>query len=185
MSERLELILYATPTGALAASCDAYFARVREEFGPTTAQTYPPHVTLTGFFRRLPARADGVIAEMRAQIADAGPVPAGMVEVAELIADAEWVGLRISSAWLTDLAAALIARHELAPGDDALRPQDWLHLSLAYGERGSQPSFAVHGSLAKKLVDPTSVAGWEVAVWERRSERADPSMIRWIRHAEQ
>jgi hypothetical protein len=185
VNERRELILYATPTGAFGASCDTYFARVRNEFGATTAQTFPPHVTLTGFFRRLPARADEVIAEMSAQIADAGPVPAGTVEVAEMMADAEWVGLRISSVWLTDLSASLIVRHDLTPDDDALRPQDWLHLSLAYGEKGSQPSFAAHGSLAKKVVDPASVAGWEVAVWERRSERADPSVIRWIRHDEQ
>ena len=43
-----ELILYATPTGPLADACAAYFGAVE----PTTAQTYPPHVTLTGFFHR-------------------------------------------------------------------------------------------------------------------------------------
>ena len=46
---RRELILYATPTGPLADACDRFFAAV-ESIGPTVAQTYPPHCTLTGFF---------------------------------------------------------------------------------------------------------------------------------------
>ncbi|MDG2026150.1 MAG: hypothetical protein P8J50_03515 [Acidimicrobiales bacterium] len=48
---RAELILYATPTGPLAEELDRLFAQFAER-APTTAQTYPPHCTLTGFFQR-------------------------------------------------------------------------------------------------------------------------------------
>ncbi len=53
---RAQLILYAIPTGLLAEQCDRLFRMVRA-IAPTTAQTYPPHCTLTGFFQR-PENAD-------------------------------------------------------------------------------------------------------------------------------
>ena len=63
MTER-ELILYACPIGPLADDLDAYFSQVTARFGPTTAQTYPVHCTLTGFFRRRGERADEVLTHL-------------------------------------------------------------------------------------------------------------------------
>ena len=76
------------------------------------------------------------------------------------------------TAWLLDLTAQIISSHTLTPGDDPLRPKDWLHLSLAYDIDDTGP-FA---SLAKHLVDPTASACWEVAVWERFADNT------WTRH---
>ena len=179
---RRELILYATPSGPLADQCDAYFDRLTSRLGATTAQTYPPHITLTGFFRRSAVQADEVIEEMAAQILTAGPVPPDAVKVVDLSADADWVGLSIDSAWLTELTATIVEHHVLAVGDDALRPKDWLHVSLAYGDLGSQPSLEAHSALARELIDPAAPVTWEVAIWERIAPDMDSRPALWQRH---
>jgi alpha-D-ribose 1-methylphosphonate 5-triphosphate diphosphatase len=51
VTPRRELILYATPTRPLADQCNTFF-EAAADLGPTSAQLYPPHCTLTGFFRR-------------------------------------------------------------------------------------------------------------------------------------
>jgi ubiquitin-associated SH3 domain-containing protein len=172
LGARRELILYATPTGELAESIDRYFAEVDASAGTTTAQTYPPHCTLTGFFRRSHAGAEAAIAAMGRGIDAAGPVPDDAVEVVGLTATEEWVGLELRSPWLLSLTAAFAAEDRPEPGDEALRLKDWLHLSLAYGV----DELDAHTALANQLVDPTRPAGWEVAVWERRAN------AHWIRH---
>ena len=149
-----ELILYATPTGPLADACAAYFGAVE----PTTAQTYPPHVTLTGFFHRRDAA--GVI-DAAATIDD---VPPGVVEVRRLNCTDDWVGLEIGSTWL-EAATAAFADRTPPPGvgEDEIRRKDWLHLSLAYGVTDLAP----HAEHARRAIDPALAAGWEVALWER------------------
>ena len=181
MSERRELIVYATPTGPFAAQCAAYFDRVTEELGPTTAQTYPPHVSLTGFFHRLPARADEVIVEMNAQIAAAGAVPAGAVEFSVSTDEPDWLGLHVTSRWLIDLTRALVERHRSEADDDELRPKDQLHLSLAYGASGPQPTLRRHAALARALIDVAAPVGWEAALWERTRVGGTDSTTRWTR----
>lgn len=160
--ERLALILYATPTGPLAEQVDAYFA-VAEELGSTTAQTYPPHVTLTGFFHRAADDLDRIRAEATAVIDRHRPIPADAVRVTDLAYLDGWVGLTVESALLEAVTAEFVAEHHLGDGDDALRPKDWLHLSLAYGVDDLDPYWArVEG-----LVDPAAEVTWEVGLWER------------------
>jgi ubiquitin-associated SH3 domain-containing protein len=168
---RRELILYATPTGALAAACDRYFEAVAT-IGPTSAQHYPPHCTLTGFFRRTGPEAELAISEIGILIERAGPVPDGAVEVVELATRPGWIGLELRSSWLTETTADIAARIDSPPGTDPLRPKDWLHLSLAYGIDGLD----AHAALAIDLIDPTAAAGWDVALWERSPDEG------WIRH---
>lgn len=170
--DRRELIVYATPTGPLADAVDHFVETVNDRLGPTTAQTYPPHCTLTGFFRRTDAVATSTIAEMGQAIAQAGPVPPGEVEVVALRTTKDWVGLELRSPWLIELTAALAASNRPGPEDDALRLKDWLHLSLAYGV----DDLDAHGALATDLIDPALVADWEVAVWERHGDGS------WTRH---
>lgn len=181
---RRELILYATPTGPLAEQCAAYFDAASQTLGPTTAQTYPPHCTLTGFFRRTDAGVARAVAEIAPVIAAAGPVPGDAVTVVGCHATAEWVGLELRSPWLSDLAASVADGHTLAPGDDALRLKDWLHLSLAYGTAIDRPaadrsSIALlldrYGALAEVMIDPNAAVGWEVGLWERTDQG-------WVRH---
>lgn len=163
-----ELILYATPTGELAAACDRYFAACAER-GPTTAQTYPPHCTLTGFFRRHPARVGVIVGEIQPVIDEAGPVPADAVAVAGLRCTDDWVGFELRSTWLARRTEEVVAAHQLQPGEDALRSKDWLHLSLAYGIDDLDPYRRLaldHG------LDRRPIGGWEIGLWERTTTGA-------------
>ncbi|MEL7156343.1 MAG: hypothetical protein AAFN30_07065 [Actinomycetota bacterium] len=162
------LILYATPTGALADACDRYFAAC-QGLAPTTAQTYPPHCTLTGFFHRPAERVAEVVAEVQGLIDHAGPVPARAVANTGLRCDDDWVGFELQSDWLQERTAEVTAVHRLHPGDDALRPKSWLHLSLAYGVDDLAPyrRLAIEHGL-----DHPPPGGWEVALWTRSASGA-------------
>ncbi|MEO0492213.1 MAG: hypothetical protein AAF081_02225, partial [Actinomycetota bacterium] len=74
-----------------------------------------------------------------------------------------WVGLELSSPGLLSIIDAVVAADVVAPGEDALRPKDWLHVSLAYGVADLDPYVA----LAEEIVDPMAVATWHVGFWER------------------
>ena len=111
MSARRELIFYATPTGALAEECRAYFEWA--ECRPTTAQTYPPHVTLTGFFHRTDEGVGRAVNDVEGVLRRHGHPPEGSVTVEELRIDTNWVGLVVTSDWLIDVTA------EKAPAADA------------------------------------------------------------------
>jgi ubiquitin-associated SH3 domain-containing protein len=165
-----ELILYATPTGALADQLDVVFERLRRS-APTTAQTYPPHCTLTGFFRRDADTVPRILEELRGAHDDVGTMPAAPVEVVALHRRPDWVGLELRSLWLQQLTAAFVDRHAVGPGDDHLRPKDWLHLSVAYGDgdlAAAQPLVAD--------LDPVLAAEWEVDLWQRHEDGT------WTRH---
>jgi ubiquitin-associated SH3 domain-containing protein len=153
-----ELILYATPTGALATACERYFA-VSEALGTTTAHAYPPHITMTGFFHRSGDRLATVIDEV-ARAAD-GTTPA--VVVVRLDAQPSWVGLVIESQDLIAVSRRFESLHQRTADEDPIRVKTWLHLSLAYGA----DDLGAHARLADDLVDPRADAGWEVALWER------------------
>lgn len=157
-----DLILYATPEGPLAERCDALWAELTTAQG-TAAQAYPPHVTLTGFFRRAPERVDDVVADVGRAV---GPFHLDALEdvsVAPLCSE-DWVGLEVRSLGLHDLTAAVVGAHRAAPGEDALRPKDWLHLSLAYGDGVDV------AALAPRCVEAVAGAratGWTVGLWRR------------------
>ncbi len=172
-----ELILYATPIGPLADQCRRYFDRLRSDGLATTAQTYPPHCTLTGFFHRLGDRVAATVAEIdgalaAADVAPDGTFPDGEVVVEELVTDDGWVGLRLTSPRLVELAAALASAHRPRPDEDELRIKDWLHLSLAY----DTPDLRAHAALAVEVVDPAADVRWQVGLWERRPDGG------WERH---
>lgn len=162
-----ELILYATPTGPLADAVGELFAwSTAPPIIATTAQTYPPHVTLTGFFHRTAARAVEIERGTAAWCAATGPVPADAVRVTELRNTTEWCGLVIESPWLLDATATWMRGQRVAPDEDALRPKDWLHLSLAYGDG---PVAEVAGA-AVASIDPELPARWELGLWERDTD---------------
>ena len=171
MTDR-ELILYACPGGPLGDTLAHYFADVDDRLGRTPAQTYPVHCTLTGFFRRHGSRADAVLDHLAAVVAARGPVPSGAVAVDRLGVRDGWVGLELTSAWLLDLTAAVVAADEPRPGEDALRPKDWLHVSLAYGVTDLE-HYVAH---ALDRVDPNLPASWRVGFWERLEDGA------WVEH---
>lgn len=170
------LIVYACPAGELAAQCDQFWA-FAQGVGSTTAQTYPPHVSLTGFFRRPPSRVGSLVDEIEAALA-ATPDPP-VVEVVALRyqplgpGGGLWLGLEVSSPYLTAMVAELVAGND--PGDhDELRPKNWLHLSLAYG---LVDDLDVYHQRAQALVDPEAAADWDVGLWERTADGG------WLRHS--
>lgn len=157
---RAELILYATPTGPLADALDEQFHRI-SALGPTTAQTYPPHCTLTGFFHRREAEIPRILAEVDRAVRESGPMPADAVDIIALRRSADWVGLELSSPWLIEATQRFIGCHRIGPGDDPLRPKDWLHLSIAYGTDD------IAAAAAATELDLTLPVRWEVALWQR------------------
>lgn len=173
-ADRLELILYATPTGPLAEACDAWFAETAAAFGPTTAQTYPPHCTLTGFFRRPPEALDRVIHEVTTAVADDATLPASAVQVVRLHAGPEWVGLELAAPAFVAATQRFADLHVAGPDDDPIRVKDWMHLSLAYG---GVDDLAPWIESALERFDPVPLAeAWELALWQRRPDGT------WTRH---
>jgi len=164
-----ELILYAWPIGPLADATQRYFNEVTDQLGSTVAQSYPVHCTLTGFFRRADHRVDAVLAALGAAV-DALGAPDD-VTVERLGARDGWVGLELRSRQLLDIIEAVTATDRPEPGEDALRPKDWLHVSLAYGVADLRP----YEALAREIVDPSLPATWRVGFWERLSDGT------WIR----
>lgn len=153
-----ELILYATPTGQLADSCARYF-KAATTLGDTTAQSYPPHCTLTGFFHR----PSELIPSINAAISVRSLRDIEVIAVAHHDA---WLGLELHSPKLFELTQRFIAALPEPTGDeDPLRPKDWLHLSLAYGV----DDLAAYAVLADDLIDSSVACEWEIALWERLS----------------
>ncbi len=162
---RSELILYATPQLELGEQCERYFDQLRRTGRATTAQTYPPHVTITGFLRREPQVIERVIREVEQVVA---AEPEGMVVVEELRETDEWLGLVVSSDWLADLGRAFADRHGLETGDDAVRLKEWLHLSLAYGDLPFGLEMAELGDVARSTVSVDAPVCWSIGLWHRR-----------------
>lgn len=155
---RAELILYATPVGPLADALTEAFERI-SEVSPTTAQTYPPHCTLTGFFHRDPSATARIAGEVARS---ANATTTGPVEVTALHRGADWIGLELQSSWLLDVTAHFVRTHRLDPGDDELRPKDWLHLSIAYGVDDLAAADRALGD-----IDLSLSVFWEVGLWQR------------------
>jgi hypothetical protein len=171
MTER-ELILYAWPTGPLADDLATYFTEVTNRFGPTVAQTYPIHCTLTGFFRRRDGRADEVLSHLGQVVADVGPPPEGAIRVERLGVHEEWLGLELGSTWLLELIDTVVEADRPRADEDALRPKRWMHLSLAYGTDDLGP----YVDFARSTVDLSRPASWNVGFWERHVNGA------WTQH---
>ena len=171
-----ELIFYATPTGSMAAACEAIFGEL--ESTPTTAQTYPPHCTLTGFFRRRPERVAPIVATAQDFIDGFGPIESATVQAA-VGEHSGWVGLELASPLLHKAIEGFVQATDVEPGEDALRPKDWLHLSLAYPLNPDVDYSAL--ALQRRSALTTSSDPWELGLWERN---ADGSWLRHTRPAE-
>jgi hypothetical protein len=113
-----------------------------------------------------------VVDELRTTLTQLGPVPDTAVDIVALRHEPTWVGLELSSPWLATFTTEFVARHKLGAGDDALRPKDWLHLSLAYGQ---DVELGPYSDLAAAFFAPVPDGSWSVGLWERRGTT-------WIHH---
>lgn len=159
----LELILYATPEGPLAERCAALWAELAAAGRETAAQTYPPHVTLTGFFRRPPERVDDVVADVARGVGECSLDAVADVSMRPLCTE-DWAGLEVRSPALHDLTATVVDAHLVASDEDALRIKDWLHLSLAYGDGVDVAALAPR---CLEAVAGAPATGWTVGLWSR------------------
>ena len=158
-----EVILYATPTGAFADACDRYWATLDRLESSTTAQTYPPHCTLTGFFRRKPADIRRVVGEVAAVSEATGALT---VSAARLERRDDWVGFVLQSRSFEAAIQGFVSGHIVEDGDDALRPKTWLHLSLSYGD-GADPD--LHLAQAAHIFNGVKPGPWSLGLWRRRN----------------
>ncbi|MEI7770036.1 MAG: 2'-5' RNA ligase family protein [Chloroflexales bacterium] len=171
-----KLIIYACPTGPLAAQVAAFFGSSLERFGPNSAHAYPPHITLTGFFHDDAAAIPRYVAALESARARAmASRPASPVQIREVVSLDDFHGLLIDSPWLESLTADAIAAAASPTRRDGLRPKTNLHLSLAYGFRPQDgPALA---TMATALVDVAAPVAWELRLYERLPDGG------WLCHA--
>lgn len=179
-----KLIVYACPVGPSTAQIDAYFVRARREFGHNPAHDYMPHITLTGFFPE--ARASIVhytqwLEQAHSEVmAQVSVLP---ITIVELMLTEQFHGLVIESPWLLELTRRFIARADSPTRPEAIRPKEWLHLSLAYGFRPEED--APLRALAQASVEPQTQMDWALRLYERRPDpeptaRLVPGSDEWV-----
>jgi hypothetical protein len=162
----IELIIYACPTGALAAQLDAYFVRSAHECGPNTAHEYMPHVTLTGFFHDVASSIPIYSSALYAALSKARfEQPAQPIQVTNLELREGFHFLAIAAPWVQLLVADFARHARSATRTDEMRLKDNLHVSLAYGFAPEQD--ARLAQLARELIDPSAQVGWELRFYER------------------
>ncbi|MDY7105741.1 MAG: hypothetical protein S0880_31540 [Actinomycetota bacterium] len=163
-----ELIVYACPNGPLADALTDFFAATRRAPGPNRAHAYPPHVTLTGFFRDHPSSV-GVYVRALDAARDAwwSSRPQPVVAVTELAVHDHWIGLVVRSPWLERLIADFADHAVSATRAEAIRVKGGLHLSMAY-EHAPAERDALATAAAR--VDPAAAAGWDLRLYERTGE---------------
>jgi ubiquitin-associated SH3 domain-containing protein len=159
----LDLIVYACPTGELAAQLNAFFARSRAEIGPNAAHRYPPHITLTGFFHDTVHSIPTYIHALNITLS-AAPCPAA-IHLNGVMFEPHFYGLLIESPWLRNLTQAFSYLANSPTRADAIRLKDWLHLSLAYEFQPEQA--ASLQAMARAMVDIIAPVGWELCLYER------------------
>lgn len=172
VTSRATLIVYACPVGALAQSLARYFRVAAERFGPNEAHAYMPHITVTGFFHDTDPDLGGYSAALDQAMRQAGTTCS--VTVGDLLLNDDFHGLTIESPWLQAVGSEFAARAPAVTRTDAVRPKDWLHLSLAYGFAPAAADGLAQ--LAREIVDPRSPCTWELRLYERHGGN------RWVAH---
>jgi hypothetical protein len=174
--EPAELIVYACPTGPLAAQIAAFFAASLAQHGPNSAHAYPPHITLTGFFHDDAASIALYCAALADARSHALPImPEAPITISGLLLRPDFIGLTIDSLWLRALSADFALKAASPLRRDAIRLKDWLHLSLAYSFAAEQ--FQPLQVLALAMIDLATPVGWELRLYQRLPAE------QWLCHA--
>lgn len=169
----LELIVYACPTGELAAALDSYFRLAKANFGVNPAHHYMPHITLTSFFQLAPEHLAAYQQHLNDALAAHQPTPTPILQIMGLILRPEFHGLEVRAPHLKIIAADFAARARSQPNPQDITIKDWLHLSLAYDfPKKHDPGLR---QLAKFTVDPQAPANWSLRLYERHARG-------WKRH---
>ena len=160
-----ELIVYACPTGELAASLEDYFAAAAYRCGSNTAHEDIPHCTLTGFFHddysSISDYVDALETAVRLQGQSKPDLP---ISITGLRFEPKFHYLAIQSPWLESVAETFAELANSSTRIDALRLKTNLHVSLAYGFEPEQQQQL--RNVAEELNWQVPV-GWEVRIYER------------------
>lgn len=170
-----ELIVYACPTGELAAGLEHYFAATMYRCGSNTAHEYMPHCTLTGFFHDDFISITSYVRTMEMALAQARankPEPA--IAIAGMTLEPTFHYLAVRSPWLEMLTATFAKLADSSTRIDELRLKTNLHVSLAYGFEPQQEKTL--RDLASEL-DWQVPVGWEVRFYERHSRPDGSSAV--------
>jgi type VI protein secretion system component VasA len=172
---RAELILYACPTGELAAQLDNYFALSRRACGENAAHRYMPHITLTGFFHDLPSTIEFYVQQLDRVLAASTPPASGAPIIHKPMGfQTNFHMIEIESPWLKQLTAEFIPLAMTESRQEAIRKKDWLHLSLAYDFPPEQHE--ILKNLASETLYLDAQVGWELRFYERHPDN------RWTCH---
>lgn len=158
------VILYATPRDELLEDCLRFWAEAESNGIRTSAQSYPPHCSLTGFFRLPVERLDELVQLVHAAIGASGFQGATEVPLSR-VQTADWLGFSgAQPAWLVVAQQTAQAEAGAACGE-GLRVKSDHHLSLAYG-RGYQAQR--HRKLAREVFSKESYGDsqWSIGVWK-------------------
>ena len=165
-----ELIVYACPTGELAAQLRNYFDTTRAAVGANTAHRYMSHISLTGFFHDQQSAFAGYATALQNSLQTVmawGADGDRTIHIAGMRFQDAFHYLQIDSPWLTQLSVEFARTAESATRIDAVRVKDFLHLSLAYGfelQHGMRLA-----QFARELVNYRSQVGWQLHFYERHA----------------
>jgi hypothetical protein len=169
-----QFIVYACPIGKLADQLDRYFEQSFAICGPNAAHDYMPHCTLTGFFKDTEAAIPSYIQAIDRTLSQAKPYPQPAINITQLTFRSDWHGLELQSDWLKTLIADFASAAQSPSRLEALRPKDWLHLSLAYEFQAEQATKLIQ--LAQQHIDIQASVQWELRFYQRHAPQ------KWICH---
>lgn len=162
---KVELIVYACPTGPLAHQLDAYRARVLRELGPNAAHGYMPHVTLTGFYHDDAGSILGYKAAVQQALASAGPHPSRPIRIKGMALTETFHYLKLESPWVVALIQSFAKMATSHTRRESLRLKERLHLSLAY--QFPREQHEALAALAREMINPRASVNWELRLYER------------------
>jgi hypothetical protein len=169
--------LYACPAGALAVRLQEYFDASAGICGTNAAHAFPPHCTLTGFFRDQRSSVGLYVKALRTELEQSASSE-GRISIrgASLQLMDGFHFILLSSVGIKPLVRRFAASAVSASRDGPLRTKEWLHLSLAYGFPAAHQG-SLRAVARQRLGSVASIpARWEVCLYERTRDG------RWIRH---
>lgn len=174
-----KFIVYACPTGDLAAQIQRFYDESLVRFGPNAAHACMLHCTLVGFFEDtvgsvpLYTRVLTRAYNRRLKTDQSGQTKAA-VTVKGFAFRPDWHGLELESAWLKQLMVDFTCSAHSPTRKGALRLKDWLQVSLAdeFEPEQAKPL----ANLATALIDPTASVNWELRYYQQSLNN------RWICH---
>jgi ubiquitin-associated SH3 domain-containing protein len=137
-----------------------------------------PHCTLTGFFHDEETAVPiyiHALAEAWGQQSETRPSP--VVTITGLMLTEQFHGLTLAAPWLQRVTAVFAQTAHSPSRTNAIRPKDWLHLSLAYGFPPAQ--HAGLAALAQECIAINTAVAWELRFYQRHPDHTWTCHQQW------